>query len=650
MATSFDGLFGFTTGTGTGLSYDTLGGFVTEPAVVGGGTIAPLAAQYYRRMRGAEVRLLKQSTVKIFRIGPFVDATDGVTAETGLTISQADIQISKAGGAFAQTSDASPTTTHDADGWYQLPLTATDTGTLGLLTVQVVESGALMVWADFEVVPANVFDSLVSGSDKLDTGIGESVTGAVGSVTGAVGSVVGHTAQTGDSFARIGAPAGASVSADVAAVKVDTAATLVDTAEIGAAGAGLTAVPWNASWDAEVQSEVNDALVALNLDHLMAVAVAGTDVVDNSVIADLVSASATSDYDDYANTTDSLQAIRDRGDSAWITGGGGGITDIINITPAIPQSIDLADTASWRTGFHLTNALDDLPSTAEITPGTCSIHRKAIGGTSWSAVVTDGACSEAAGFIYLDEVFDSGSGYAEGDSIRFTFKSQKVTVAANDYEITDATGVIYYSLIRETERGTDSVAAAPTAATIADAVWDEATSGHVGVGSFGVQCGTDIDAILVDTGTTIPALIGTPVADLATDIAGVQTDTTAIVADTNELQTDWADGGRLDLILDAIVLDTATTIPGTITTIDTVVDAILAMLDDPRAEPGQGAPAVNADMATKVDWLFKLARNKKTQTATTLSIFADDGSTVDSKATVSDDGTTTTIGEIVTGP
>ncbi len=37
---------------------------------------------------------------------------------------------------------------------------------------------------------------------------------------------------------------------------------LVDTAVIGAAGAGLTAVPWNASWDAEVQSEVNDGLTA----------------------------------------------------------------------------------------------------------------------------------------------------------------------------------------------------------------------------------------------------------------------------------------------------------------------------------------------------------------------------------------------------
>lgn len=47
---------------------------------------------------------------------------------------------------------------------------------------------------------------------------------------------------------------------DMDSVKTDTAAILVDTAEIGAAGAGLTAIPWNAAWDAEVQSEVDDAL------------------------------------------------------------------------------------------------------------------------------------------------------------------------------------------------------------------------------------------------------------------------------------------------------------------------------------------------------------------------------------------------------
>lgn len=41
---------------------------------------------------------------------------------------------------------------------------------------------------------------------------------------------------------------------------------LLDTAEIGTAGAGLTAIPWNPAWDAEVQSECDDALDAFVCD------------------------------------------------------------------------------------------------------------------------------------------------------------------------------------------------------------------------------------------------------------------------------------------------------------------------------------------------------------------------------------------------
>jgi len=65
---------------------------------------------------------------------------------------------------------------------------------------------------------------------------------AVGSIGKKLADWTIGTAQTGDAFARLGAPAGASVSADIAAVKAETANILTDTAEIGAAGAGLTAL------------------------------------------------------------------------------------------------------------------------------------------------------------------------------------------------------------------------------------------------------------------------------------------------------------------------------------------------------------------------------------------------------------------------
>lgn len=67
-----------------------------------------------------------------------------------------------------------------------------------------------------------------------------------------------------------------------------------------------------------------------------------------------------------------------------------------------------------------------------------------------------------------------------------------------------------------------------------------------------------IDAIEADTADMQPKL-GTPAVDVSADIAAIKTETALIVADTNELQTDWTDGGRLDLILDAILNDTGTT-------------------------------------------------------------------------------------------
>lgn len=110
--------------------------------------------------------LLKQSTAATVKIGPFVDDSDGKTAETGLTISQADVRVSKNGGNMAQKNESSACT-HDEIGVYDCDLDATDTGTLGRLRLDIQESGALPVWHEYMVVPANVYDSLVSGSDYL---------------------------------------------------------------------------------------------------------------------------------------------------------------------------------------------------------------------------------------------------------------------------------------------------------------------------------------------------------------------------------------------------------------------------------------------------------------------------------------------------
>ncbi len=194
---------------------------------------------------------------------------------------------------------------------------------------------------------------------------------------------------------------------------------------------------------ADIDTALINAIVTYGLDHIVSTSVTGTDVADNSIIAKMVSKSATADFDSYNNTTDALEAISDT------QGGGGSLTDILNVQALIPYSVDLADTATVKIGLGLTNMLGDLPSPTEITPGTITIDRKGIGGTAWTNIVDSGACSEVSGVVYYNEVFDSATGYGAGDSIRIIFKNQKITVDATDYEITGNDGWTFQTNIRE---------------------------------------------------------------------------------------------------------------------------------------------------------------------------------------------------------
>lgn len=177
------------------------------------------------------------------------------------------------------------------------------------------------------------------------------------------------------------------------------------------------------------------------------------------------------------------------------------------------------------------------------------------------------------------------------------------------------------------------------------------------------------------------------------------------LADTDELQADWTNGGRLDLILDAVAGDVvnldgdamrgtdsallAANVPTnfadmSITVTTGLVDITQAAADkvwdtaartltastnfndlsaaevnaevldvmnvDTLSLPGQAAPSNTPTHREALAWLYKAFRNRKTQTATQWSLLANDESTVDAKATVSDDATTAIKQEIVSGP
>lgn len=84
------------------------------------------------------------------------------------------------------------------------------------------------------------------------------------------------------------------------------------------------------------------------------------------------------------------------------------------------------------------------------------------------------------------------------------------------------------------------------------------------------------------------------------------------------------------------------------TSVTTAADASLATTT--YGEPAQGAPGATISLAAKINFLYKAWRNKSTQTATAYSLFADDTTTVDQKASTADDATTFTRGEIASGP
>lgn len=117
---------------------------------------------------------------------------------------------------------------------------------------------------------------------------------------------------------------------------------------------------------------------------------------------------------------------------------------------------------------------------------------------------------------------------------------------------------------------------------------------------------TEADTALSDVGltTTITGRIDAAVStrasasDLSTVAGYLDTEIAAILADTNELQTDWANGGRLDLILDALptAAENATAIWGAGSRTLTAIDEGSTTLDiDAAIRAAVGMSSANLD-------------------------------------------------------
>jgi len=263
---------------------------------------------------------LQANTAVDLMVGPFLDETNGKDAETGLTITQAEVRLSKNGANMAQKNEGT-SLTHDELGNYVCKLDTTDTNTEGILTLMIHESGALPIKMDYTILAQAAYISKYTAKDagfmdvniktigRTDTQETEannlesacsnySVTrGLTGTaVPAAVADAAGGLMISDDGGwdadelydAIVTDAAGANIAIDIIAVKAETAsiqtettaldtltkaagdgdlaAILVDTAEIGAAGVGLTEAGGDGDHLVEAGGD-GDHLTAINLPN-----------------------------------------------------------------------------------------------------------------------------------------------------------------------------------------------------------------------------------------------------------------------------------------------------------------------------------------------------------------------------------------------
>jgi hypothetical protein len=125
------------------------------------------------------MRFLKTNTATRVTVGPFLDKTDGITPEVALTVTSEKLTlVVDTGGVPTLVLDVAPTAsggandmvhiTGDDAGLYDLELAAADVNYLGraMLCLNDVATHC-PVFHEFMIVPADVYESLITGVDFL---------------------------------------------------------------------------------------------------------------------------------------------------------------------------------------------------------------------------------------------------------------------------------------------------------------------------------------------------------------------------------------------------------------------------------------------------------------------------------------------------
>lgn len=653
--------------------------------------------------------IVKKGTNDYSCVIRIVDATDG-TPETGVVWNTAGIDLWYRRPQAAHTSITEATQTeggahtdggfvHISDGYYRLDLPDA---------------------------------AVATGVDYVD--VGGTVTGMI--VIGGRINLVDNTA--GDVYTRLGAPAGASVSADIAtvdtvvdgiqtdlsngtdglgAIKADTAAILVDTGTSGVLVSSGTGTGQISLSSGEVTptaaSKTGYRLSATGVDDIWDEALSGHVAAGSTGAALFIVRSGAAQAG--ASTTITLDASASAVDDFYndqaiyiVSGTGVGQGRIIsdyNGTTKVATVSTWATTpdatsvfvirpfgaipgASAPTAAQVADAVWDEAMADHQTEGSFgtmlqSFHEGTAQAASSTSITLDATGSSATTDFYRYSVIEIVSGTGANQSRQITAYNGTSKVATVDPAWTTTPSTDSQYVVKGL--GLD----AATTAQIADAVWDEARSGHVAAGSFGEYVLADATRISGSTsaadGLENAVAGSTPLPANVTQISGDATaadnleaytdGTTPMPVNATQISGDATAADNAEAFFDGTgyagtnnVIPTVTTVGsvsgavgsvtgnvggnvlgtvaelGTQAKADVNAEVVDALITDTYAEPA-AVPAATSSIKDKINWLFALARNKMTQTATTQALRNDaDGANIGT-STQADDGTTYTRGE-----
>jgi hypothetical protein len=243
--------------------------------------------------------------------------------------------------------------------------------------------------------------------------------------------------------------------------------------------------------------------------------------------------------------------------------------------------------------------------------------------------------------------------------IAATFPSGTI---ANTTNITSATGVTVSTVSDKTGYSISG------AITTLDGLNNVAATDIVSAGAITTLAGAVANVDLVDVTTTNSDMVDNPLdaaghraalglaaANLDTQLADIPT-----VAEFNARTQPTADyfDWTTDTVANVTLCATTTNLTNAPTngdltatmktSVNTEVSDVLKT--DTVTLPGQVAPPLAPTFEEMISWLYKVLRNRTDQTASLWQLYADNETTVDAKATVSDNGSTAVKQEIVAGP